>query len=184
VTGPLFVGIDSWIIQDGNYPDFRVGQVARFALEFYRFALTPAREGNPFAERLSVSRYEVHAQVIYLSPSAWVVDFGLRAYQHQPPPKGVRKGGWLAGELYVGIDPFFYFEELSALPDMPELRYDWRIRSILLETTPWLEQVDHAGRTVYSRDEPRTSFVEVAETNAWSDDEGRASYLLECERLR
>ena len=29
------VGLSSWIIQDGNYEDFAVGQEQRFALEFY-----------------------------------------------------------------------------------------------------------------------------------------------------
>jgi hypothetical protein len=29
----LLVGLDAWIIQDGNYPDLRQGQQAEFALE-------------------------------------------------------------------------------------------------------------------------------------------------------
>jgi hypothetical protein len=28
------VGLDSWIVQDGNYPDFVTGQRTDFALEF------------------------------------------------------------------------------------------------------------------------------------------------------
>jgi hypothetical protein len=31
----IHVGLFSWIIQDGNYDDFEVGQAAKFALEFY-----------------------------------------------------------------------------------------------------------------------------------------------------
>ena len=66
---------------------------------------------------------------------------------------------------------------------MPELRYDWRIRSIWLETTPWLSSIDEKGRTSLRRHEEQESFVEVAETNAWEDDGGHAHYLLECERI-
>jgi hypothetical protein len=33
--------VDSWIIQDGNYPDFAVGDEARFALEFAGSGLRP-----------------------------------------------------------------------------------------------------------------------------------------------
>ena len=29
------LSLDSWIVQDGNYPDFAGGQQAEFAIEFY-----------------------------------------------------------------------------------------------------------------------------------------------------
>ena len=37
----LNVGLDAWIIQDGNYADFRVGEEQDFALEFYPILLNP-----------------------------------------------------------------------------------------------------------------------------------------------
>ena len=42
VTDSLHVGLDAWIIQDGNYADFQSGAEYRFALEFYPHALAPA----------------------------------------------------------------------------------------------------------------------------------------------
>ena len=38
----LNIGIDSWIIQDGNYGNFVVGQDTKFAIEFYPLSLIPS----------------------------------------------------------------------------------------------------------------------------------------------
>ena len=35
VTTTLQVGLNSWIIADGNYTDFSVGEARSFALEYY-----------------------------------------------------------------------------------------------------------------------------------------------------
>jgi hypothetical protein len=179
----FFVGLSSWIIQDGNYGDFAVGNAAKFALEFYPNTIQLARSREPSSERIGASRYRIRGQVVYAGRSAWVIDFGIMAYQNQEPPRIAKKGSWVEGEIYLGIDPFFYSEELHARPGMPALRYEWRIRNIALETTPWLSAKDETGRTILTRDEQQVSFIEVAETNAWEDDEGRGHYVLECERI-
>jgi hypothetical protein len=179
----LFVGLSSWIIQDGNYSDFRAGQVATFALEFYPQTIQVARSGDASFERLKASQYRMCGQVVYVGRSAWVIDFGAMAYQNHEPPIVAKNGAWVEGEINLGIDPFFYSEDLHALPGMPDLQYEWRIRSIFLETTPWLDVKDEAGRTIRTRDEQHESFVEVVETNAWSDDGGNGHYVLECERI-
>jgi hypothetical protein len=178
-----FVGLSSWIIQDGNYGDFAVGSAAKFALEFYPHTMQLAQSHEQQLERIRASRYRVRGQVLYVDRSAWVVDFGIMAYQNQKPQRTVNKGSWIESEIYLGIDPFFYFEELHARSGMPDLQYEWRIRNIFLETTPWLSTKDETGRTILTRDEQRESFTEVAETNAWEDDQGRAHYILECERI-
>jgi len=179
----LHVGIDSWIIQDGNYSDFRVGEAAKFALEFYPQSIEASHERQVSRDHLFGSRYRVCCKVIYTAKNVWVVDFGFMAYQNQPPPRVASKSKWLQAEIYVGIDPFFYFEELHALPNMPSLKYDFRIREILVETTPWLTSKDGQERTILTRDESRRSFTPVAETNAWGDDQGHAHYILECEPI-
>jgi len=179
----VFVGVSSWIIQDGNYGDFRVGEAVRFALELYPHAIVVAQCAEPSFERIRASRYRVRGRVVYADQSSWVIDMGIMAYRNQKPPRGVEKGNWVEAEIYVGIDPFFYFEELYARPGMPALQYQWRIRNILLETTPWLSSKDLTGKTILTRDEPHESFTEVAETNAWEDDEGHAHYVLESEKI-
>jgi hypothetical protein len=178
----LFVGISSWIIQDGNYSDFRVGETMKFALEFYPHTLEVARSHEASFERIRASRYRIRGQVVYVGRSAWVIDFGVMAYRNHEPPMIAKKGSWVEGEVYLGIDPFFYLEELHSLPGMPALRYEWRVKTIFLETTPWLSRKDETGRTILTRDEQQESFVEVPETNAWDDDAGRGHYILECEK--
>jgi len=179
----LFVGISSWIIQDGNYGDFRVGQVAKFALEFYPHTMEMAESDTASLERVQACRYRVSGLVAYADRAVWAIDFGVMAYCNHKSPSIAKKGGSVKGEIYLGIDPFFYFEELHKLPGMPALQYEWMIRNIFLETTPWLSRKDETGTTILTRDEQQESFEEVAETNAWEDDQGRGHYILECERI-
>jgi hypothetical protein len=179
----FFVGLSAWIIQDGNYGDFAVGRSAKFALEFCPHTMQLSRSREPSSEHIETSRYRVRAQVVYVGRSAWVIDFGIMAYQNQEPPRIAKGGSWVEGEIDLGIDPFFYFEELHARPRMPALQYEWRIRNILLETTPWLSAKDETGRTILTRDEQQESFIEVAKTNAWEHDGGGAHYVLECGRI-
>ncbi len=179
----LFVGVSSWIIQDGNYGDFRVGAAAKFALEFYPQSIEVTRSHEASFERIQASRYRVRGQVVFVSRASWVIDFGVMAYQNYEPPSAVKRGAWIQGEIYLGIDPFFYFEELHSLPGMPALQHEWRIANIFLETTPWLSRTDETGRAILTRDEQQESFAEVSETNAWEDDQGNGHYILECERI-
>ena len=179
----LQVGLDSWIVQDGNYGDFHVGQSARFALEFYPHAVRITERRIPMCEDTVGSRYRISAKAVFMASGVWVIDFGLRAYKNSTAPQFVSQGAWIEGEIYVGIDPFFYSEDLHAIPGMPELRYDFRIKKIVLETTPWLESKNEQGGTILTRDERHTSFTPVAETKAWEDDGGRAHYVLECEQI-
>jgi hypothetical protein len=179
----LQVGLSSWIIQDGNYPDFHAGQEYRFALEFYARdpiiddSLPATRELAPIGN----AKYRADGSVIFYSEQAWVIDIGVLAYQEGRPPANARVGSRIAGDIYLGIDPFFYFESLSALPCMPSLYRQWYVRSILLETTPWLETMDETGRLQRTRDASNVSCVEVSATDAWNHDEGHGHYVLDCE---
>ena len=180
---PLDIGVAAWIIQDGNYADFTVGQVVQFALEFYPHSLTASRETSKSATHLKGSIYDVCGQVVYRTNQVWVLDMGFLAYQEAKPPEYAAKGAWVEGKVYVGIDPFFYFEGLNKLPGMPDLTYNFRIEQILLETTPRLTTQDESGRTVMSRNEHQESYREVSQTDAWNDDDGNAHYVLNCERI-
>jgi hypothetical protein len=92
----------------------------------------------------------------------------------------VISGSWVEGEIYLGIDPFMYFEGLKNQAGMPSLTYSFRIGEILLETTPWLTRSDESGRTIMVRDDQNESYREVAETDAWNDNSGNAHYILKC----
>jgi hypothetical protein len=174
------IGIDSWIIQDGNYREFSVGQEAQFALEFYPRSLKPSACESPAAIHLRASRYRICGQVIYRTDAVWVLDMGFLAYQEGQPPGYAAEGSWVEGEIYLGIDPFMYVERLKNMSDMPQLTYGFRVERIFLETTPWLTESNDSGRPTMTRDEQKESYREVARTDAWSDDNGHAHYVLEC----
>jgi hypothetical protein len=176
----LNVGIDAWIIQDGNYGDFTVGQKVQFALEFYPHSMKPSDCKPPSATHLKASLYQICGQVVYRTKGVWVLDMGFLAYQEGHPPRYATKGSWVEGEIYLGIDPFMYFEGLKNMSGMPAMTYGFRIGRILLEMTPWLTKSGEAGRTMMVRDERNESYREVAETDAWNDDNGHAHYVLEC----
>lgn len=181
----VHIGLSSWIVQDGNYADFRVGQEASFALEFYApDGLRAATGGPPTARWVSASRYHVRARVVFAPSNVWVVDTGTFAsFREAQPPVQARVGSLVEGEVYLGIDPFFYSDYLHRTPGMPALTYRWVVRNIQRETTPWVIRSDAQGRPYRIRDAGRETHVAVQETDAWHDDNGDGDYVLTCERL-
>jgi hypothetical protein len=179
----LYIGVSSWIIQDGNYPDFRIGDAINIALEFHPYRICESRNSLASITRLSSCHYRVNGKSIFVSNNVFVLDFGLLAYDQASPPKWMKSNCYIDAEIYLGIDPFFYFEELHAILGMPELRYNFRVRGIELETTPWMSTVDSHGHRMNVRDDSQASFCPVSETDAWSDDNGNAHYVLELERI-
>jgi hypothetical protein len=60
----LTIGLSSWIIQDGNFPEIEVGSEHRMALEFYaKDGLRPAQGAKSFRHVQGVD-YEIVADVI------------------------------------------------------------------------------------------------------------------------
>jgi hypothetical protein len=178
-----FIGLASWIIQDGNYGDFSVGEEVRFALEFYPYGISPTAAGITEMTRQRSCLYRCQARYAFLHKRVCVLDFGLLAYRELRAPMEARLNDWAEVEIYLGIDPFFYSESLCDIWGMPPLAYDWRIERIWLETTPWLESRNELGQATLTRDEGREAFCEVSQTNGWTDDSGRAHYLLECKHI-
>ena len=86
-------------------------------------------------------------------------------------------------EVYLGIDPFFYFERLYTLPEIPPLIYSWRINSIGQQTAPFIETREPSGQKVMIRDEKKLGYKAIGKTDAWKDDGGNAEYVLNCTRL-
>jgi hypothetical protein len=77
-----------------------------------------------------------------------VVDFGICAFQEFKPPDGLSAGSFVAAEIYLGIDPFFYFEYLYKRPNMVPLVYSWKIRAIERQTAPFVERREPSGQKV------------------------------------
>lgn len=130
----LIVGLDSWIIQDGNYGDFVRATTRSFALEFYPLVRLP-RYGRPDGKAPSFTQiqenaYEIVGQVVHSQEDWWVLDVGLLMYCDGKPPDNARLGTWLGGLVDIGIDPFFYFENYAHEPGAPAMVYDWKIEKI------------------------------------------------------
>lgn len=176
----LNIGIDSWIIQDGNYNDFSVGQETSFAIEFYPKILQMSACNSPEAVNIKENLYKFCGQIIYLADNVWVLDIGFLVYQEAAPPDFATKESFLEGEIYLGVDPYFYSEYLYKMPNMPALKYKFKVEQILLETTPWIEQLHHTGTRELFRDKEKESFEKIDKTNSRTDDNGHAGYILTC----
>jgi len=177
------VGLSSWIIQDGNCGDFSCGERAAFALEFYASTalaeIDPGQAPAPSLIHTGGAQYRASGQVVHVADNWWVIDTGILLFREERPPSVVRRGNWLEGEVYVGVDPFFYFERLGSKADAPPLIYDWMIEKIEIQTAPFVE----TGPRMMERDPERLGWREIESTNAWNDDGGRAEYNLHCQRI-
>ncbi|PMS38051.1 hypothetical protein C0Z20_04410 [Trinickia symbiotica] len=87
----------------------------------------------------------------------------------------------MQGEVWIGVDPYFYKERLHRMPGMPDLFVDWRVARIQVEITPWIESA-LGGRTLRTRDRTREAWIDRTATDAWNDDSGGADYLLSLSR--
>jgi hypothetical protein len=173
-----FLGLDSWVIQDGNYTDLAVGDELEFALDFYAHELEAATSGPVAAQRKKDDCYEVLAQVTYRADDAWTIDFGIGAYEEERSPP-VEEGMFVRALVQLGVDPFSYLEDLAPRADAPSLVYTWRLERIGLQTAPLVETAPRH----FERDRSRWGWKEIPRTDAWNDDNGNAAYQLECALL-
>ena len=113
-----------------------------------------------------------------------ILDIGILVFrEHDRNDESNLQGKRFRTNIYLGIDPFFYFETLSKIPGVPPLIYSWRINSIFRETAPFIATRSPSGGTLHVRDQSKLALETVQSTNAWKDDKGHASYVLECELL-
>ena len=177
------VGLSSWIIQDGNYVDFESAQRAEFALEFFSQTFLKSGVRRKSAKNLGAASYEICGEVVCLTPEVWVLDFGILAFSERKPPEGIEVGDFVVADIYLGIDPFFYFEYLQSLAGMPSLIYSWVINAICQQTAPCIPIPDPSGRATQVRDASKLGYKTIQKTDAWKDDGGNAEYVLICTRL-
>lgn len=173
-----FVELDSWIIQDGNYGNFRVGLKCSFALEYRVIGdlYGSMQFDEQSCEYKEDNIYQVSGNTSYLSDNVSVIDVGIRAYQEAKPNTNLRLGGGFRGRIGLGIDPFFYVEYLRKQEGLPELIYDWEIEEIFIQKAPLIE----VQPKLLERDRTRWGWRSIRKSDAWRDDGGRAIYLLKC----
>ena len=177
------ISLHSWIIQDGNYLDFRQGEVRSFAIAFDADAPVETKSGKPgLIEHIEEFVYRAVGRVVHRTADLWVMDFGFGAYADQDLPDNAITGRLLEGNFGLGIDPYDYYDTLHSQSGVPPLIYDWRIKQILMNMAPFIETNLH-GTCYRERDPDRRARREVSATDANVDDGGDADYILVCERL-
>lgn len=186
-TRQFEIGLHSWIIQDGNYGDFHVGQRAEFAVEFYPESVRKVEKTSPpLFERVGYAAYRARGPIVHLTPKLWILDLGILVFQESAPPKRLSVGDVVEGVFHLGVDPFFYFERLYGNSRIPPMIQTWQLRQILIETAPFIESREFGaagGRRYLERDPDKLEMREIAETDAWEDDNGSAEYVFVCELL-
>jgi hypothetical protein len=174
-----FIELDAWIIQDGNYRDFAVGEEREFAVEFsLRGELWHSDVGARSTRYVQDGTYAIDAELLAVADDRkWVLGLdGLAVYCNDAPPTDVNTGALVSGVIDLGIDPFFYFERGGRLSDLPALIYTWQILRVFAQTAPYVERRPKE----YSRDLSAWNWRVIPATDAWNGDGGSASYLLEC----
>jgi len=184
------IGLSAWIIQDGNYPDFAVGDTVEFAAEFYLRpgTIVDVCESETCARQIAENSYAVVAEKVLFSEAVTVLDIGILAYHDGPLQLPDTEGRCrLRTTLDLSLDPYFYFERLRHDAGVPPLIYTWRISSILLQTAPFIETIadsgPYAGQRMKSRDASKLAYAEITRTDSWGDDGGFGEYILRCDLL-
>jgi hypothetical protein len=192
VSPPLTwnIGLSAWIIQDGNYPDFAVGQTVEFAVEFYQQPATAIEvcKSEVVASQATGNSYSVVAEKVLVTDAVTVLDIGILVYREGTSEfSNVERGDRIRTELELSVDPYFYFESLSSDESIPPLIYSWRITSILRQTAPFIEVASgsggHRGAKMMARDVSKLGYAQILKTDAWQDDNGFGEYILRCDLL-
>jgi len=96
----LHVGISSWIIQDGNYPDFEVGQIRDFALEFglIKVRSTFLLPVSKSLRHIEAAVYEFEGELVFRYEDVAVLDVGVFCFDERPSKRLDVEGRWFSGE--------------------------------------------------------------------------------------
>ena len=183
------IGLSSWILADGNYDavDFAVGKSVKFALEFWFQKYSICDEPIRLTAMDKGCLYDAVGECVFSDVEAkvQVLSFGeISAYRYSRD-SNLKAGDRVAGNMYLGIDHFAYYEWLHKLPGIPPLMYEWQIERILFEITPLIPSVDECGCDAWVADETRVRYEEVQNANVMlphpKDTVG--GYILFCSRF-
>lgn len=177
----IWIATSAWMIEDGNYREFRVGQQVRFALSAAPQILQSGVSGGPLLNRMRRSRYRFHGRMAYRAADGWVLDIGFPVFVEGEPPAFAPVGSWLSGELVLGLAPLFYLAQYARGPGALPLICPWRIDRVLRNVTPLIASIDGAGRRIVLPDEQQEAFVEARGTDVRTY--RNRDYLMECTRL-
>jgi hypothetical protein len=180
------IGLAAWIIQDGNYPDFVAGETAEFAIEYHRPPGTVVEvcELDVSAKLVSDNSYSVVAERVWTKDGIILLDIGIFVYrQSKAQPATPEPHKRFKTEINLAVDPFHYFEAIGKGHETLPLVYTWRINSVLRQTAPFIETISKYGGKLRTRDQSKLGYEKIPKTDAWHDDDGNGSYILQCDLL-
>ena len=165
------LGYPRYMIDDGC-PHIEAGQLLDWpALEFYSentLALTESKSKN--ASEIADHRYMITAEVVYISDTAAVIDFGLKAIRSRDLlPAGCKEGDFVSGVIYLGL-PLC----TEVVPDKvhASLAYRWNVQKVIADLTPFTE-IRGSG---FIRDRSQVRYQEVGSTEVLE----AGAYVLRC----
>gem|GEM_PF-5502098 len=188
------LSLDPSVIQGGTHADIHRGQQAAFAVTIGSPIWVPARAQSPAqgaaraqspaqgaaraqvpevaAVRVEGSSYDVVARVTAATDASWVLDCGLLVGCEGPPPPGIDVDHWLTGRAHLGVSAQRPHPAGGAAAPV----YTWFIERIHHRST---DDVGLPDLGLFGGPE-EPGWEELAFTDAWRDDGGRADYLLDC----
>ena len=144
--------INSWVIEDGNYDEFSVGQVLEVPLEpWIQSARVEVVPGHRGIWDHGNGHHTVAGTVVAIAGGslaesrAWTLDTGIFLCREEPPPysfdSGTSAATWQVGdfvkaEVDLAFPQPYPCEGLCKLEGMPPTVYRWRVEAIDLDTTP------------------------------------------------
>lgn len=111
-TNSIYVGVPSWTIQDGNYPEFERDNKYNFALSFSPKKILQPTTSTSNIRRLKVNSYQISGNVQFRDENIIVVNFGFLAYSKDHKLKSLNEKSYILAEIDIEIDPYDYKEKL------------------------------------------------------------------------
>jgi hypothetical protein len=166
----------NWMIADGE-PHRRVGEIFEwFSVEFWTVETLEGTDGQ-FKSAIPAAdyKYQVVAEVAYLSEKASVIDFGLRAIRTPDllSPQ-CKQGDYVTGKVSIGLP---LCTEVVPEEVSKTLAGRWCVNRISADLTPYVARPDNRG--YYFRDETKIQYQEVESTAALRTH----TYILHCSEI-
>lgn len=188
----LYAGVDAWMIQEGNLPEFSVGQCVRLGLMFAPRHVEPSPRPERKMVHLGGCCYHLRGRVRFGDVDAWSLDVGWRLRGDGRPAGLIETLDWLQGEGALQVDPW-----CLAMPPRPVAAgvapVYFTVRQIVRDTAFHHHLHLSENRSIHPgrRAQSLVDFIaehhddasqhRVAATNAWTDDLGNAHYVLALE---
>jgi hypothetical protein len=164
---------DDWIIGDGQ-PDRKVGErFGWFAVAFWtKAALMKVNEKSRSAVAIRGYKYRVVAEIVYLSETACVIDFGLKAIASSDLlSPGCVQGDHVTGEVCLSLP---LCTEIVPEATLKSLAHRWKVNRISADLTPYVAHPDNPR--FFIPDDSQIRYEEVSATSAIK----AHTYVLHC----